>query len=338
MLFRNSTTGAEAISTPPPIFRAEATEADAGTRLDRFLADRWPALSRARTTALILAGNVALAAGEPRALSPSAKVRAGDVYEAREPPPEPAAPKPEPLDLNVVFEDESLIVVDKPAGMTVHPATGQWTGTLVNGLLAHCGDSLSGIGGVARPGIVHRIDKNTSGLLVVAKNDRAHAGLAKQFEDHSVERAYRAFVWGLPSPPADRIETLIGRDPRDRKRMAVRPSDGKRAVTRYSVVAAYGMGAAEVECRLETGRTHQIRVHLTHKGWPLIGDPVYGRATKARRALLPDAALQAARSFGRQALHAATLGFRHPISNAPLTFGASLPADLACLQQKLEKS
>ena len=221
-----------------------------------------------------------------------------------------------------------MIIVEKPAGMTVHPAPGQWTGTLVNALLHHCGQSLSGIGGVKRPGIVHRIDKDTSGLLVVAKTDAAHHGLSKQFAAHTAERAYNAIVWGKPAPASGTIEGAIGRDPRNRKRMAVVHSGGKDARTHYKTRAASGLGAALLECRLETGRTHQIRVHMAETSWPLIGDPLYGRVSKARRARLKDAALDAAQGFQRQALHAATLGLVHPLTGETLYFESPLPDDM----------
>lgn len=314
---------------------AEAAAEDAGERIDRFLARAWPDLSRARIAALLRSGDVVLAAGDVRDIGPAIKVRGGDRFEGRPPPPAAAAPEPETIPLDVVYEDDDLIVVDKDAGMTVHPAPGQPTGTLVNALLAHCGGSLSGIGGVARPGIVHRIDKETSGLLVVAKHDRAHQGLAGQFEAHSVAREYSAFVWGSPSANTGRIEGAIGRDPRNRKRMAVTTS-GKPAVTHYRVAARFGPGAAELACRLETGRTHQIRVHLNEAGWPLIGDPVYGRATAARKSRLADAALTAATGFPRQALHAGVLGFEHPITGEQVRFERPPPADMTSLKAALE--
>ncbi len=325
----------------PDSFSATASPENAGQRVDRFLAEAWPELSRARIVALIQSGDVMLTdmteRPPERALIPSAKVRGGDVFVVTPPPPTPAIPGAEAIPLVVVYEDADLIIIDKAAGMTVHPAPGQETGTLVNALLAHCGASLSGVGGVARPGIVHRIDKDTTGLLVVAKHDRAHHGLASQFEAHTVERAYRAFVWGAPSPNRGRVDIAIGRDPRDRKRIAPRPSgDGKRAVTHYRVVAPFGVAAAEIECRLETGRTHQIRVHMAYAGWPLIGDPLYGRVSRARKAKLQGAALEAALAFPRQALHAATLGFEHPISGERHTFESPLPPDMAALKAHLE--
>ncbi len=307
-------------------------DAQAGARLDRFLADAFPDISRARITAMIQAGAVARETGGD--FLPY-KVKAGEAYSLIPPDPIDAEPAPEDIPLNVVHEDDSLIVIDKPVGMTVHPAPGQWTGTLVNALLHHCGPSLAGIGGVKRPGIVHRIDKDTSGLLVAAKTDAAHQGLSKQFAAHTVERAYNAMVWGKPAPASGSIEGAIGRDPRNRKRMAVVHSGGKAARTHYTTRAASGLGAALLECRLETGRTHQIRVHMAESGWPLIGDPLYGRVSKARRSRLDDAALDAALAFPRQALHAATLGFIHPLTGDALHFESPLPNDMHALLEAL---
>ena len=308
-----------------------------GKRIDRFLADVWPEFSRARITNLITHGYVH---SEHYGIDfrPSDKTREGDVFTALPPPPAPATPSAEAIELNVVFEDNSLIVVDKPAGMTVHPAPGQETGTLVNALLAHCGDSLSGIGGVKRPGIVHRIDKDTSGLLVIAKTDLAHHGLAEQFHAHSAERAYTAYVWGLPSPSNSSIETTIGRHRTDRKRMAVGGTPGKRAITHYSVKRSFGLAAAKLECRLETGRTHQIRVHMSHIGWPLIGDPVYGKITPARRSQFTPEARESVTSFKRQALHASLLGFEHPLTGETMSFMSKMPPDLEILEEVLEQA
>ncbi|MEC7933677.1 MAG: RluA family pseudouridine synthase, partial [Pseudomonadota bacterium] len=219
-------------------------------------------------------------------------------------------------------EDADLIVVDKPAGLVVHPAAGNLDGTLVNALLHHCAGELSGIGGVARPGIVHRIDKDTSGLLVVAKTDKAHEGLARQFKDHSIDRAYAAIAYGHPVPAAGTVDSWIGRSDADRKKMAVhREGRGKHAVTHYRTMERL-RGAALMECRLETGRTHQVRVHMAHIGHPLIGDPVYGRERKGFKSILETL------SFKRQALHAKTLGFIHPVTEKPLTFHSALPTDM----------
>jgi 23S rRNA pseudouridine1911/1915/1917 synthase len=241
------------------------------------------------------------------------------------PPPVDPRAAPEDLPLTIVFEDEHLIVVDKPSGLVVHPAAGNLDGTLVNALLHHCAGRLSGINGTLRPGIVHRIDKDTSGLLVVAKSDAAHEGLARQFADHSIERTYLAICAGLPRPAAGTIEARIGRSDANRKKMAVlaeTSSRGKHAVTHYRTISPLD-GCALVECRLETGRTHQVRVHLASIGHPLLGDPVYGRDPKALRPLLKEL------HFARQALHAASLGFVHPVTGERLGFKAELPADMA---------
>lgn len=274
----------------------------------------------------------------------SAKVKGAGVFRVTLPPPLPAEPQPEAIPLTVVFEDAHLIVVDKPAGMVVHPAPGAWTGTLVNALLAHCGDTLSGIGGEKRPGIVHRIDKDTSGLLVVAKSDAAHQGLAAQFAAHDLERSYTALVWGRPDrrnarmaglpavsfePGWVRVETTIGRSRTDRKKMAVNVSGGRRAVTRFHRIEDLGP-CSLVECRLETGRTHQIRVHLTHLGHPLVGDQAYGRQ-RVPPASLEETAREALAQFPRQALHARTLGFVHPVTGENVQFSSELPDDLAAL-------
>lgn len=319
---------------------ADLLSAAPADRIDRWLAARLdgrldiPSLSRNRLKSLILDG--AVDDGSRTVTDPSAAVKPGAVYRVTIPPAEPAEPEAQDLPLSVVYEDAHLIVVDKPAGMTVHPAPGSPRDTLVNALIAHCGDSLSGIGGVRRPGIVHRIDKDTSGLLVVAKTDRAHASLAQRFADHDIERAYIAVCFGEPVPPAGRVEAAIARHPKDRKRMAVvPPTRGRHAVTHYRTAERLG-GAAVLECRLETGRTHQIRVHLSHVGHPLIGDPVYGRGAGARLSKLSARGRDAARRFPRQALHAATLGFEHPVTGVPLSFSAPTPDDLAGLITALQ--
>ncbi|HEY1385473.1 MAG TPA: RluA family pseudouridine synthase [Dongiaceae bacterium] len=311
-------------------------EEEAGERVDRCLAAAFPSLSRSRIKALIEQGNLRIAgpadgpaggAGETLD-EPSYRVKPGQILELTVPPPEDAVPHGQAIQLTVVYEDRDLIVVDKPAGMVVHPAPGNPDGTLVNALIAHCGDSLSGVGGVKRPGIVHRIDKDTSGLVVAAKSDRAHKALGEAFAAHTIEREYRCFVWGLPSPKQGTIEGNIGRHGVDRKRMTIVKSGGKHAVTHYQVTTVFGLGAAELACQLETGRTHQIRVHLAAIGHPLIGDPVYGRVTPARRKALPPAAAAAAVAFPRQALHAAVLGFAHPRTGKQLRWESPLPADL----------
>lgn len=318
--------------------------ADAGERLDRVLArhlaHQAAELSRTRIQRLVAEGRVLLSG---RVVGDAAgRVNAGEVYTLAVPPPEPAEPVAQDLPLNVVFEDAHLIVVDKPAGLVVHPAPGHASGTLVNALLHHCGDSLSGIGGVRRPGIVHRIDKDTSGLLVVAKSDAAHKGLARQFADHGrtgpLERAYLAFVWGVPEPRGT-VDAAIDRHPAHRQKMAVR-TGGREAITHWHLLETFaGRDGREVaslvECRLETGRTHQIRVHMAHVGHPLLGDQVYGQGFRTKVARLPDEARGLLERLGRQALHAARLGFEHPVTKKELLFESDLPADLAALRAAL---
>ena len=294
---------------------------DTAGRLDKVLAAA-SGLSRERIKGLIAEGSVQI--GGSRARNGAAKVEPGTDYAITLPPPEPLEAEPQDIPLDIVFEDEHLIVVDKPAGMVVHPAAGNRDGTLVNALLFHCRGQLSGINGVARPGIVHRIDKDTSGLLVVAKSDAAHEGLARQFADHSIVRRYLAVCAGHPNPASGTISGRLGRSDRDRKKMAVLPDDatrGKHAVTHYETLRRLDH-AALIECRLETGRTHQVRIHCQSIGHPLLGDPVYGRTPKALKALLSEL------GFARQALHAARLGFSHPISAETLDFCAELPADM----------
>jgi len=291
-----------------------------GWRLDRALAAAVPTLSRERLKALIGAGNVTGPSGLAR--DPAAKAVPGGAYEVRVPAPAAAHNEPQDLDLNVVFEDEHLIVIDKPAGMVVHPAAGNLDGTLVNALLHHCAGRLSGIGGVARPGIVHRIDKDTSGLLVAAKTDRAHEGLSAQFARHSIDRRYRAIVGGIPTPVSGSVDAPLGRSSANRQKMAiVADGRGKRAVTHYRLIEPL-RDSALVECRLETGRTHQVRVHMASIGHPLLGDPVYGRIKTAHRELLKRL------GFERQALHAAELGFVHPVSKENLSFKSAVPSDM----------
>lgn len=298
-----------------------------GQRLDKALAEA-SGLSRQRVQALMDQGRVTL---DGRAASQtSLKLTGGEVYAIAVPEAAPARAQAQDIPLAIVFEDEHLIVVDKPAGLVVHPAAGNPDGTLVNALLHHCKGQLSGIGGVARPGIVHRIDKDTSGLLVVAKTDAAHEGLAAQFADHSIERAYRAVVAGHPAPPAGTVTGAIGRSSRDRKKMAlVEQGRGKHAVTHYRTLERLGE-AALVECRLETGRTHQVRVHMSSIGHPLLGDPVYGRSSARFRPAL------SAAHFSRQALHAAELGFVHPVTQERLRFVSEMPADMRELIDALD--
>jgi 23S rRNA pseudouridine1911/1915/1917 synthase len=307
---------------------------EGGERLDRFLsqtaAARGLALSRTRLKALIEAGQVTVDGAEAR--DPAARVAEGERIALAVPPAEDAAIAGEDLPLKIVYEDEHLIVIDKPAGLVVHPAPGHAAGTLVNALIRHCGDSLSGIGGVKRPGIVHRLDKDTSGLLVVAKSDAAHQGLAALFADHgrsgSLRREYRALAWGAPERSAGAVAAAIGRHPFSREKMAVvADTRGRAAVTHWRVEERLGP-ASLVACRLETGRTHQIRVHLAHIGHPLLGDSVYGAGFKTKANRLSGEARAALDALGRQALHAAILAFDHPITGAPLDFESPLPEDL----------
>ncbi len=308
--------------------------AEAGERLDRVLAAKLERLSRSRLKSLIEEGRVWLAGATIE--EPSYRVKPGQTFAIIIPEIVPALPAAQSLPLDILYEDSDVIVLMKPPGMAVHPGPGTPDRTLVNALIAHCGDSLSGIGGVRRPGIVHRLDKDTSGLLVAAKTDLAHQGLAADFARRAIERAYLAVVWGIPTPRSGEIEGAIGRHPTNRKKMAIVARGGKPALTRYKVVRPLGLGASLVECRLATGRTHQIRVHLTALGHPVIGDPVYGRPTPARLALLSPAQQQAARAMRRQALHAYRLGFRHPRSGEQLVWESDLSADIEMLIESLE--
>jgi 23S rRNA pseudouridine1911/1915/1917 synthase len=316
----------------------------AGERLDRFLgaaaAERRLALSRTRLKALIEAGEVRID-GET-ASDPARKLAEGQTIRFEAPTAEESPLRGEDIALDVVFEDEHLIVIDKPAGLVVHPAPGHSEGTLVNALIRHCGASLSGIGGVKRPGIVHRLDKDTSGLLVVAKTDAAHQGLADLFADHgrtgSLERAYLALVWGALPATAGKVDAAIGRHPRQREKMAIVPEDkGRHAVTHWRVEEALGP-ASLVACELETGRTHQIRVHMASMGHPLLGDSVYGAGFKTKAGLLGEEAKSALSALGRQALHAAALGFEHPITGEALHFESPPPEDFELLLKVLQKS
>jgi len=303
---------------------------EAGQRLDAWLARRLPALSRSRLQALIAAGRVRLDSAPARA---STRVRAGQAAHVSVPPPEPAEPQPEDIPLRVVYEDTALLVLDKPAGLVVHPGAGAPRGTLVNALLARVG-GLSGIGGVLRPGIVHRLDKGTSGLLVVAKSDAAHRALAQQFASRTVEKEYLALVHGVPGRASGEVGAAIGRDPVQRRRMSVRAPRGREARTSWSVAERLD-GAALLRVHIHTGRTHQIRVHLASIGHPVAGDSVYGgtRTPSARR----EAARQALQSLARPALHAARLSFVHPASGERLRFEAPLPPDLATLLESLRE-
>ena len=314
---------------------ADLSGQDLSQRLDRLLADALPGVSRARLQALLSEGAVTL---HHQRVSSGDRPQAA-IYVVLVPPVAPADPRPEAIPLTVLFEDADLIVIDKPPGMAAHPAPGSETGTLVNALLHHCGASLSGIGGVARPGIVHRLDKDTSGVMVAAKTDRAHAGLSKLFAAHDIERTYIALTRGAPAPDRGRIETLIGRSSSDRKKMAVLKSGGRTAITDYRVQTRYAVPAragaaplaARVACTLHTGRTHQIRVHLASKGAPILGDAVYGSGSPAAtvRAAIADAGLT------RQALHAAVLGFVHPVSGEALRFETQPPPDMLALEAAL---
>jgi 23S rRNA pseudouridine1911/1915/1917 synthase len=318
-----------------------AADMDLGNRLDRVLASRLPDLSRSRLKALILAGEVAIGARTIR--DPGHRVNAGDRITVGIPAAESAAPGGEAIPLDVVFEDDAVIVIDKPSGLVVHPAAGHWSGTLVNALIAHCGESLSGIGGVRRPGIVHRLDKDTSGLLVAAKTDLAHRALARQFADHGregpLERSYLAFAWGAPDRPKGTIDKPLDRHPRAREKVAVREG-GRGAITHWEVRERYRgvdgkLVASLLACRLETGRTHQIRVHLAAIGHPLLGDAVYGSGFKTKAARLSPAAAAALQKLGRQALHASHLAFEHPLTGQKLSFESPLPADLRDLREAL---
>jgi 23S rRNA pseudouridine1911/1915/1917 synthase len=291
-----------------------------GWRLDRALAATVPSLSRERLKVLTKSG--ALTRDGKAVRDPAIKVKGDERFTLAIPAPEPAHNEPQEIPLPIVYEDEHLLVVDKPAGLVVHPAAGNRDGTLVNALLHHCGGSLSGIGGVARPGIVHRIDKDTSGLLVIAKHDKAHEGLAKQFADHSIDRRYLAIVSGVPRQAEGSVDAPLARSPQNRKKIAiVSAGRGKRAVTHWKRLELLN-DAALVECRLETGRTHQVRVHMASIGHPLVGDPVYGRGKTVHRKLLNQL------DFKRQALHAAHLGFIHPVTKGRLSFDSALPSDM----------
>lgn len=314
--------------------------AQAGGRLDAVLTELHEELSRSRIKDLILAGAVAVDGAT--ICEPKHKVKPGNEISFAPPPPEDPDPEPEDIPLDILFEDDQLIVINKPVGMVVHPAPGSPSGTLVNALIYHCGDSLMGIGGVKRPGIVHRLDKDTSGVMVAAKTQTAHTHLADQFADHGrtgpLRRAYTAFAWGRTQTPSGTIDAPLGRDPRNRLKQAVR-KDGREAITHYTVQARFGgenWDITRLECRLETGRTHQIRVHMAHIGYPLVADPLYatGFATKANR--LPEKLREIVGGLGRQALHARELGFAHPVSQEKMLFSAPLPPDLDALNMGLE--
>jgi 23S rRNA pseudouridine1911/1915/1917 synthase len=324
-----------------PLVASVGPEHD-GERLDRFLSLRFPDVSRARFQGVIAKGGVAV---EGETISTARrKVKAGEWIEVHLPaaiPPEPAG---EIIPLKIVHEDSDLIVIDKQAGLVVHPAAGHETGTLVNALIAHCGDSLSGVGGVRRPGIVHRLDKDTSGLMVVAKNDRAHHHLSEQFAAHGrdgrLRREYLAIVWGAPERRSGVVAAPLGRSSADRKKIAVsKGSAGREAITRYEMIETFGHPAVAslLRCRLETGRTHQIRVHMAHIGHPLLGDSAYGKGFSASLSKLSPAARDALAALGRQALHAAVLGFEHPTTHITMLFESELPPAIAVLREKLRE-
>jgi len=322
---------------PSQILETQAVSAD---RLDKALAAAFPEVSRARFQALIAEGAVAV---EGETITETRhKVKPGESLRVVLPEAAPALPQGETMVLPIVYEDRDLIVIDKPAGLVVHPGAGNETGTLVNALIAHCGDSLSGIGGVRRPGIVHRLDKDTSGLLVVAKNDRAHHGLSEQFAAHGrdgrLERSYVALVWGVPERRIGTISAAIDRSTANRQKMAVsRGANAREAVTHYEVLEVLGQPpvASLVRCVLETGRTHQIRVHMAHIGHPLLGDGVYGSGFRTSTRKLSDTARNALNALNRQALHATSLGFEHPASGKPMRFESPAPEDFASLLSAL---
>lgn len=320
--------------TDAQIYELMVSAADIGIRLDRWLTDNVPDMSRNRVQALIAEGRLTGPLGVVD--DASKKVQAGEQYHLTIPPPVPATPSPEDIPLTVLFEDDHLIVIDKPPGLVVHPAPGHATGTLVHALLHHCKGSLSGIGGVTRPGIVHRLDKDTSGVMVCAKSDVAHRGLVEQFQVHSIDRAYMAVVWGMPSPPKGRIETRIGRDPHNRKRMAVVKSGGKEAITDYKVIRPVGSIGALVDCHLFTGRTHQIRVHMLSIGNSLIGDPLYLPRSRSRKMREP-VIQERVSVYKYQALQAYRLGFEHPISGQEMNFEIGLSKDIEQLISSLDQ-
>jgi len=328
----------------PLHYSFEVTPADEGERLDRFLTGRLPDMSRSRLQSLIKEGYAVQAGGT--IVEPNTRVKPGQAYEITVPAPEPAEPEGENIPLDITFEDDHLIVIDKPAGLVVHPAPGNWSGTLVNALIHHCGDSLSGIGGVRRPGIVHRLDKETSGLMVVAKTDAAHKALSSQFADHGrtgpLVRKYTALVWGVPFRRKDTIKAALGRKTDNRLKMGIVKEGGRLAITHYEVMETYAASeednthiAARVICALETGRTHQIRVHMAHIGHPLLGDGAYGAGFKTKALLLGESTCRALEKLHGQALHAHLLGFAHPISGETLCFESKLPDALSRLHKHL---
>ena len=337
------------INQAPHIYETVAEEDDKGLRLDKFLSNKLDNISRSRLKSLITEGQVLMLANNKIIDDPSYRVKPDDGFKIEIPEIIDPDPEGEDIPLDIHYEDEHLLVLYKPAGMVVHPAPGNYSGTLVNALIHHCGDSLSGINGVKRPGIVHRIDKDTSGLMVVAKSDIAHRGLSKQFAKHSMERAYMAICWGVPNPTSGTIDLSLKRDTKNRLKIAVNPT-GKHAITHYKVLKrlepprkitsrenvkqGLAPSLSLVECRLETGRTHQVRVHMAHEGYPLVGDPLYSRRNNPQKNF-SDAAKQALGAFNRQALHAYLIGFKHPVTKEALTFETELPNDMKRLIKAL---
>ena len=320
----------------PDLVEVVAGAEAAGSRTDRFLADAIGDLSRSRVKSLIEAGAVRRQGALVR--NPAETVHSGDRFSVQRPIPVAAVPQPQVIPFTILYEDSDLIVLEKPAGLVVHPAPGNEDGTLVNALLAHCGDSLPGIGGEKRPGIVHRLDKDTSGVMVAAKTETALAALSAAFAARDLDRRYIAVAWGVPAPAKGEIEGNVGRDPRDRKRMAVVASGGKTALTRYAVERAWAPVASLLQCTLATGRTHQIRVHLSGQGHPLVGDPVYLRRVPATAKAAGPEMRQALLDFPRQALHAASLAFDHPRTRARLAFETPLPLDMQALVDMMDRN
>ncbi|MEZ5758034.1 MAG: RluA family pseudouridine synthase [Emcibacteraceae bacterium] len=338
------------IKQAPYKYETVVEESDQGQRLDKFLSLKLDTISRSRLKSLITEGQVLMTKDGKIMNDPSHKVKAGETFSIEIPEIVEPEPEGEDIPLDIRYEDDDLLVLYKPAGLVVHPAPGNNTGTLVNALIHHCGDSLSGINGVRRPGIVHRIDKDTSGLMVVAKSDAAHKGLSKQFAKHTIERAYLAICWGVPNPTSGTIDLPLGRDSKNRLKIAVR-ENGKEAITHYQVVKrlepprkvtsrtnvmqGIAPSLSLVECRLETGRTHQVRAHMAHMGYPLVGDPLYSRRNNPQKNF-SDRAKDALSTFKRQALHAYLIGFIHPVTKETLTFETELPNDMKCLINALE--
>ena len=307
---------------------------EVGLRLDRALANALPQVSRSRIKKIIM--NSFVRKGVSPITDASYMVKQGDEFEVDFPTPIHSSLQGEKIPLDVKFEDDAVIVINKPANLTVHPGSGRQDGTLVNALIAHCNGSLSGIGGVYRPGIVHRLDKDTSGLMVIAKSDIAHKSLASQFEARTIDRSYHAIVWGNPLPIHGTIEANIGRSRHNRTKMAIVPKNqGKYALTQYETLNTFGQIASILECRLSTGRTHQIRIHLSHLGHSIIGDPVYGRVSAPKRSQLSTEFLNVLKSLNRQALHAVALGFEHPLTHRRLYFESSPPSDIKLLKDTL---